>query len=99
MIPITISGTHEIEAMDIAAVILPCAEVVLPAPEAADLAPGDYMIDDKLNSQCRSLMIVRALVDPSKGAFACKLLNPTDKPLKLRKGTPVGVLVSVTLVA
>jgi hypothetical protein len=95
-VPMTATGEHELALAAIAAVIPPCSEVVLPARAKNNLIAGDYMLEDEMNAPCRRLMIARALVDPSKGTFACRLLNPTDTPIKLREGTPLGALVPVT---
>jgi hypothetical protein len=92
----TTTGEHEIALAAIAAVIPPCSEVVLPARAKNNLTSGDYMLEDEMNAPCCRLMIARALVDPSKGTFACRLLNPTDTPIKLREDTPLGALVPVT---
>jgi hypothetical protein len=80
-VPMTATGEHEIALAAIAAVIPPCSEVVLPARAKNNLVAGDYMLEDEMNAPCRRLMIARALVDPSKGTFACRLLNPTDTPI------------------
>jgi hypothetical protein len=73
-----------------------CTEVVLPARAKNYLAHGDNMVENELIAPCRTLMIARALVDPSRGTFACRMLNPTYAPMTLREGTPVGVLVPIT---
>jgi hypothetical protein len=95
-VPMTATGEHELALAAIAAVMPPCSEVVLPARAKNNLIAGDYMLEDEMNTPCRKLMIARALVDLSKGTFACRLLNPTHTPIKLREGTPLVALVPVT---
>jgi hypothetical protein len=95
-VPMTATGEHELALAAIAAGIPPCSEVVLPDRAKNNLIAGDYILEDEMNAPCRRLMMARALVDPSKGTFACRLLNPTDTPIKLREGTPLGALEPVT---
>jgi hypothetical protein len=95
-VPMTATVEHELALAGIAAVVPPCSEVVLPARAKNSLIAGNYMLEDEVNAPCHRLMIASVLVDPSKGTFACRLLNPTDTQIKLREGTPLGALVSVT---
>lgn len=92
----TSTGEQDVALTAIAVVIPPCTDVILPARAKNNLTAGDYMFRDALNVPCRRLMTARALVDPSRGTFACRILNPSDAPIKLGEGTPVGVLVPVT---
>lgn len=57
------------------------------------------MLENELNAPCRALMLPSALVHLLKNT-TCKLLNPTEYELiQLRKGTPIGPLVPVTVVS
>src|SRR5664279_2258216 len=58
---------------------------------------GPHIIEENLQSPCRTLLVARALVDPVTRDMPCRVLNPTDKPIKLRAGTPIGLLQAVTV--
>jgi hypothetical protein len=59
---------------------------------------SDYMIDsDVIRVPNKSLMIARVLVDVNKDSYPCKILNPTDKVIKLQARTPIGILAPVTI--
>jgi len=44
-----------------------------------------------------ALMIARAIVDAKREKLPCRVLNPTEKPIKLRSGTTKGIIAPVTV--
>jgi len=42
-------------------------------------------------------MVVRAIVDTRSNRLPCRVLNPTEKPIKLKSGVAVGILAPVTV--
>jgi hypothetical protein len=61
----------------------------------AKLLEGNFLIEAAPENTCRSLMVARALVRAPATNFACRVLNPTERTLKLTAGATVGVITSV----
>ena len=96
-VPMTVCGDQP-SAVTIAAVTVPAlAEAVFPVRSDRRLSHGDYMIEDGLRAPSRGLLIARTLVNPAKGAVMCRVLNTTDKPIRLKANIAVGALTSVTV--
>jgi hypothetical protein len=82
----------------IANVTIPAySESVFPVSTFKPTRRGNYIIEENLHSPCRTLLVARALVDPSRRNLPCRVLNPTNKPISLRARTPIGELASVSV--
>ena len=76
--------------------IPPFSEAVLPVKSSKLLDDADYMVEGELKSPCRSLMVAKTSCNPARHNLQCKVLNPTNKAIKLRAKTPIGSLHAVT---
>ena len=74
--------------------IPPLSEALFPV--ASKNRPSSDVIIEGGASNCSSLIVARALLDPAK--MCCRVLNPTDRVIKLRARTPVGYLSPVMAV-
>jgi hypothetical protein len=74
--------------------IPPRSEAIIPVA-ASIKRQGNYIIEHDLQSKCRALAIARSLVDPSQSNLQCRVLNPTDKTIRLRTRTSIGTLAAV----
>ena len=98
-VAMTTTGEHPIVATAIAVVVPPMSEAVVPVTTTARLAKGDYVIEGGLQAPCRALLIGRTLVNGSQNAMPCKVMNPTDKPISLRRNTPIGTIAPAIVAA
>ncbi len=76
--------------------IPPRSEAVLAVRTTGKQPSGTYMIEQNPQVMHNTLWVARALVNTNATNMPCRVLNPTDKPIKLRKGTQLGYLSSVT---
>jgi hypothetical protein len=91
------SGTAKTVFTDADVIIPPYSESVFSVSTLKQPPHGDYIIEDNLNAQCRTLLVARALVNAKRKHLPCRVLNPTDKPITLLAHTPVAELTSVTI--
>jgi hypothetical protein len=96
-VPMTQTGAHPVVRAATAVEIPPMSEAVFPVKTSSQIAVGNYVIEDAMMLPCRTLVLARSLVNPKVGAFACRVLNPTENAVKLRAGTPVGILAAVSI--
>ena len=75
--------------------IPPMSEVVFPVRTKTKLPQGDFLIEGSPEAQCRSLMIARTLVKTTRVTYPCRALNPTERVITLKTGTPVGTIAAV----
>jgi len=88
--------------MDTAAVAYTVANVNLPPqsilPVASTTRHNDnYIVEGNPLTSCRPIAVARLLVNPSCSNLQCRVLNPTDHYVKLRKHTPIGTLAAVII--
>jgi hypothetical protein len=75
--------------------IPPLSQALFQVTPPSSLKPGNYIIEGSLQPPTDKIWIGRTLVNPAKAKMHCCALNVTEKPLKFRAGTPMGVLSSV----
>jgi predicted aspartyl protease len=91
-VPMSATGKHPVVATTMPVVIPPMSEAVLPVMTKTRLPKRDYVIEGDLRTPCRALLVGRALVQGGKQTLPCRVMNPTTEPIKLKRGTPLGVL-------
>jgi hypothetical protein len=74
------------------------SEAALPVASPKALPRGSYVIENGLHPLYHTLLVGRTLVNVDKPNFHCRVLNPTKKIIRLRKGTVVGELVAATVI-
>jgi hypothetical protein len=72
--------------------IPPLLRALFQVTPASSLKPGNYMIEENFQPPADKIWIGRTLVNPAKAKMYCCALNVTEKPLKFRAGTPMGML-------
>jgi hypothetical protein len=75
--------------------IPPLSQALFQVTPASSLKPGNYIIEGNLQPPTDKIWIGRTVVNPEKAKMYCCALNVTEKPLKFRAGTPMGILSSV----
>ena len=75
--------------------IPPMSEAVFLVKAKAKLPYGDFLIEGSPEAQCRSLMIARTLVKTPGVTYPCRALNPTERVITLKVGSPVGTIAAV----
>jgi hypothetical protein len=91
-VPMSATGEQPVVATTIPVVIPPMSEAVLPVMTKTKLHKRDYVIEGDLRTPCRALLVGRALVQGGKQTLLCRVMNPTTEPIKLKRGTSLGVL-------
>jgi hypothetical protein len=91
-VPMSDTGKHPVVATTMPVVIPPRSEAVLPVMTKTRLPKRDYVIEGDLRTPNRALLVGRALVQGGKQTFPCRVMNLTTEPIKLKQGTPLGVL-------
>jgi hypothetical protein len=91
-VPMTATGDHPVVATTMPIVIPPMSEAVLPVATKSRLPKGEYVIEGDVRAPYRALLVGRVLLHGSKRTLPCRVLNLTTEPIKLKRGTPVGVL-------
>ena len=61
----------------------------------AKLAPGLYEIEQHYNRQ--HLMIARSVGRPQNGRMICCAVNPTDRPIRINKRSPIATISPVSV--
>ena len=79
--------------------IPPYSESVISVNCVSKPRSADYMIEGDVRSPCKSLLVARTVVDTSKDTYPCRVMNPTEKILRLKPKTPVGILTPVKIEA
>jgi len=96
-INMTLNGQH-ITVYTIATVVIPpFPQAVVAVRPNHKAQKGDYIIKGGSKAPCAALMVARAIVDAKRAKLPCRVLNPTEKPIKLRSGTAIGILAPVTV--
>lgn len=99
-IPMTKTGRDEAVVYTVCNVTIPAfSESIFPVAISKKNIKGNHIIEGNLQLPCHSLVVARALVDPSKQEIPCRVLNPTGQAIKLRNKTPIGSLTPVTVVS
>ena len=96
-IPMTICSNQPLAKTIAAVTISALSEAVFPVRIDRRLGRGYYMIEDSLCAPTRGLLVARTLVDPASGSAVCRVLNITDRPIKLKAHVAVGALTSVNV--
>ena len=76
--------------------IPPYSEALFPV-NTRIITNGNFLMEDGLCAPVRSLMVAKTLVNPSKKNLQCRVLNPTDRAIKLRANTAVASLFPATV--
>jgi len=58
---------------------------------------GNYLIEPDIQDRCSALAVERTLVNPAKGNLTCRVLNVTDRPIRLRARTTVRMIAAVSV--
>lgn len=96
-VPMTRHG-NEATVQTIANISIPAlSEALIPVITKRTVPFGDYMIEGSIHAPCRSLMIARTLVNPKIRTMICRVMNPTEKIIRLRSGTTIGEMSPVTV--
>jgi len=85
-INMTLNGLHITVSTIATVVIQPFSEAVVAVRPDHKAQKGDYIIE---GAPCAALMVARAIVDAKRAKLPCRVLNPTEKPIKLRSGTAI----------
>jgi predicted aspartyl protease len=75
--------------------IPPYSEAVITVSCLQKPVNSDYVIENDIRLPCKNLFVGRTLVDATKEFLPCRVMNPTDKIIRLKAQTPVGVLAAV----
>jgi hypothetical protein len=76
----------------------PLSDTALPIKATQPLLKGAYVVENEACPPHKSLLIGRTLVNVDQTHFHCPVLNPTDKAIRLKKGTIVGELTAATVI-
>jgi len=61
------------------------------------LVKGTYVIENDARAPCQSLMVARTLIDSQQKVYPCRVMNTTDRPIKLKSKTIIGSLSAVRI--
>jgi hypothetical protein len=75
----------------------PFAQLLCQVAPVTRVKSGNYMIEGILQRPTDKIWIGRTMVNPDLAKMCCCALNITDKPLKFRAGTPMGILAPVKI--
>ena len=78
--------------------IPPNSEAVFPVRPTKRLPKGTFIIEQAQYPPLHRVFIARTLHDDRTKNFMCRVLNPTDRQIKLRRKTLVGNLTAVDVV-
>jgi hypothetical protein len=98
MVPLTQSGNYAAVQLTCNVSIPPLSEAALPATSVKTMPRGWYIVENGLYPLCHTLLVGRTLVNLYKPIFHCRVLNPTNKTIRLSKGTAIGELVAATVI-
>ena len=87
--------------------IPPLSEAIFPASishkKAYDFvytADCDFIIEPSIHAPCQTLIVARALIQTQKNStICCRVLNPSESPIRLQKGTVVAQITPVTVIS
>jgi hypothetical protein len=97
-VPLTQSGNYAAVQLMCNVSIPPLSEAALPATSVKAMPRGSYVVENGLHPLYHTLLVGRTLVNLDKPNFHCRVLNPTNKTVRLRKGTAIGELVAATVI-
>jgi hypothetical protein len=98
IVPLTQSGNYAAVQLTCNVSIPPLSEAALPATSVKAMPRGSYVVENGLHPLYHTLLVGRTLVNLDKPNFHCRVLNPTNKTIRLRKGTAIGELVAATVI-
>jgi hypothetical protein len=98
IVTLTQSGNYAAVQLTFNVSISPLSEAALPATSVKTMPRGSYVVENGLHPLCHTLLVGRTLVNLDKPNFHCRVLNPTNKTIRLRKGTAIGELVAATVI-
>ena len=74
------------------------SEAIISVNCSQEISQAEYIIEnDIVRSPCKKLLVARSLVNVSQENLPCRVMNVTEKPIKLKAGMPVGVLSAVEI--
>ena len=94
-VPMSVTGSHILVSTIATVNIPPFSEAIIPTRPNRQPYARDYMMEAEFVAPKASLMVARVLVDGSKRQLLCRVLNPTNRMVKLRAGTIIGKLSPV----
>jgi hypothetical protein len=98
VVPLSQSGNYASVQLICNVSIPSLSEAALPATSAKTMPRGSYVVESGLHPLQHTLLVGRTLVNLDKSVFHCRVLNPTKKIIRLRKGTAIGELVAATVI-
>ncbi|HSN24512.1 MAG TPA: reverse transcriptase family protein, partial [Methylomicrobium sp.] len=75
------------------------SEAVFPVKADKTFQGPVALLEGNGRSPCHALMVARAAIDPRNEHIPCRVLNPTQDTITLRKGTCIGTLSPVASIA
>ena len=74
--------------------IPPYSKAIFPVRTKSPIPFGDYETQTHPMIPCKSILVAHAVVlnKPGRNEIPCCVINPTDKNIKFRKGTPIAML-------
>jgi transposase InsO family protein len=92
-LPMTNSGEHLIVKTTEACEIPAFSEAIILVNCAKKLNhDSEYYIERDVRSPCKKLFVARTLVNARNKILPCRVMNATEKAIKLKTATPIGVL-------
>jgi hypothetical protein len=95
---LTQSGNYAAVQLTCNVSIPPLSEAALPAKSAKTMPRGSYVVESGLYPLYHTLLVGRTLVNLDRPIFHCRVSNPTNKTIRLRKGTIIGELMAATVI-
>lgn len=95
VIPMTQTGTHPVVRTTQTVTIPAYSEAIFMVSCRQRPPKGDYIIEGNSMVPCKSLLVARSLVNVDKAAYPCRVINPTERVVKMKPKTVVGTLSSV----
>ena len=90
-----IQMTNDVTVVNAATIVIPPnSQAQFPVKAKSFLKPGTYAMQAHPQMPCKSILVAHAVVSAHHGKtdFPCCVVNPSDRPIKFRKGTPIGLL-------
>jgi hypothetical protein len=78
--------------------IPPLSEAASPTKSAKTVLRGSYIVESGLHPPYHILLVGRTKVNPDRSIFHCRVLNLTNKTIRLRKGSTIGELMAATVI-
>lgn len=97
VIPLTQSGNYAAVQLTYNVSIPPLSKAALPTKSAETMPRGSYVVESGLYQPYHTLLVGRTLVNSDRSIFHCRVSNPTNKTIPLRKGTIIGELMAATV--